>query len=108
MIAETTDFKEAKFALFHKISRMLRDAPHPVRRAWNDGWTDIRFYPDGYDSPDYCCGSTRYPAGWYGECPVAVQIGNTLVTGTSVWQYFCGPSGKRPQDMPAPISDTGV
>ena len=59
---------------------MLRDAPHPVRRAWQEDWTDITNYPD---------------AGWYGERPIEFPMGNVHILTTN-WKRICGPNGEEP------------
>lgn len=97
MRTETDFVRHEKFALIQEISAMLREAPRPVRRAWQEGWTDIVCYPDGYHTTDSCgCCSTGHSAGWYGMCPVSVQMGNTLITGISEWRFICGPNGEEP------------
>lgn len=101
MRTETNFVQQEKFALIQKISRMLRDAPQPVRRAWQEGWTDIVCYPDGYHTIDSCgCCSTGHPAGWYGMCPVSVQMGNTLIIGISEWRFICDPNGGQDHKTP--------
>lgn len=95
MTTSQSPWKSKKFRLFHRISSMLRDAPHPVRRAWQEGWTNIKHFPNGYDDPDWYH-PVSYPAGWYGMCPVSVRMGNTLITGISEWQFICGPNGEEP------------
>lgn len=102
MRTEAAFVQQKKFAFFWEISRMLRDGPYPVRRAWQEGWTDIKFYPHGYHTMDHSCGCCfeGHPAGWYGMCPVSVQMGSTLITGTSEWRFICDPNGGQDRKTP--------
>lgn len=96
---------EEKFRLFHKISSMLRDAPPPVRRAWQEGWTEIEFYPNGYHTMDSCgCCFTGHPAGWYGMCPESVRVGNVRFTGIFRWRFICDPDGGQKRETPKDYS----
>lgn len=101
MHAETDFVRHEKFAIIQEISRMLRDAPQPVRRAWREGWTDIELRPNTYHTPDSCgCCFEGHSAGWYGMCPVPVQMGNTLIIGISEWRFICDPNGGQNRKTP--------
>ncbi len=83
MTAGSTDFRHNKFALLHGISHMLRNAPDPVRRAWQEGWTDIEFVPEQcLDMKEE--GSSHFkisfelvkPAQWRGNYPTWTAFGS--------------------------------
>jgi hypothetical protein len=90
MRTETDFVRHEKFALIQEISAMLREAPHPVRRAWQEGWTDIRPYPDGYVTGD----DTRRPSGWYGHRPVTWTLAGFRLDSTQ-WKFICSPDGQN-------------
>jgi len=87
--------RRKKFALIQEISRMLRDAPHPVRRAWREGWTDIKAYPNGYMTND--C-NWRLP-GWYGHQPATLTFAGFRLDVTQ-WRFICDPDGRNPYFSP--------
>jgi len=44
--------------------------PPLVRTAQDNGWTDIKCYPNGYTTTDSCgCCFNEYAPGWYGKSP---------------------------------------
>lgn len=86
MIIDERNFvKYEKFKLLHEVSRMLRDAPSPVRRAWQESWTDIEFFP--------------VLRGWYGKRLVRVTIGDATVS-FSFYHSICGENGEHPYYEP--------
>lgn len=86
MIANECDFvRYEKFKLLHEVSRMLRDAPSPVHRAWREGWTDIEFFP--------------ILRGWYGKHLIRVTIGDATVIFSS-YHSICGENGEHPYYEP--------
>ncbi|MBP9751283.1 MAG: hypothetical protein KBD19_00290 [Candidatus Moranbacteria bacterium] len=91
MRTERDFVRHEKFALIQKISQMLREAPHPVHRAWQEGWTDIACYPDGYTTGD----DTRRPSGWYGHRPVTWILAGFRLDSTQ-WNFICDPDGRNP------------
>lgn len=78
---------EDKWKVICEVSRFLRTAPQAVVVAWKAGWTDIKLFPEGYESTDSCgCCTTGHAAGWYGERPE--------VPGCMAWAWICGPNGE--------------
>lgn len=96
MQTEEAFVKNEKFRLIREISSMLRDAPSAVRRAWQDGWTDIGFYPKGYTSMDSCgCCGTDHPTGWYGYSTEIIPLMPLCEDHPRKFRFICDASGGK-------------
>lgn len=83
-----------KFSLMQDISVML-PAPWAVQCAWQEGWSDIAFHPEGYVSMDSCgCCFTEYPPGWYGYSTKMRPL-RTICKEPFLreWKFICDPNG---------------
>lgn len=102
MHTEANFVRHEKFRLIQAISAMLHDAPSPVRRAWQEGWTGIAFYPNGYTSMDSCgCCFTDYPPGWYGYSTetrpdISKYFREEFL---QKWEFICDPKGGQAYDI---------
>jgi len=68
-----------KFRLFKERQKARSVEPGEVKKARQDGWYDIKHYPNGFSSMDPCgCCSTEYAPGWYGK------------DSKGVWGIICG------------------
>lgn len=86
--------RNEKFRLIQAVSAMLHAAPPPVRRAWRNGWNNIKFYPKGYSSMDSCgCCGTDYPAGWYGHSTETIPLMSICKEPFRKWRFICDPGG---------------
>ena len=84
MQTETNFVQHEKFTLIQQISQILRDAPPPVRRAWQEGWTDIEHIP--------------FLGAWFGEHLVEIKLGNHRIL-LSLRHWICGENGENPYYM---------
>ncbi len=100
MQTEVYFIKHEKFRLIRAISHMLQTVPPPVRRAWHAGWTDIKFFPDGYSSGDSCgCCGTVYPAGWYGYATETAPLMSICKEPFRKWKFICDPKGGKEYNL---------
>ncbi len=59
-----------KFSKFYELQKFLSSVPVLVREAWQNGWSEIKHHPKGYEDEYSCrCCSTKHAPGWYGIPP---------------------------------------
>jgi len=63
-----------KFRFFKKI-------PKKVKQAWHEGWSDVKFLPNGYMVGGVDFGGLVYRPGWYGIPPNGSQGSISMICG---------------------------
>jgi len=64
-----------KFRFFKKI-------PKKVKQAWREGWSDVKFFPNGFMTGCADFGGVIYSPGWYGTPPNELLRGPVMVCDT--------------------------